>query len=388
MLLPILLGGGPLGPVLPLVSSVQYPSIRDSYVSGGVTKPGAVGDGVTDDTAAIQHWLNTAKGILRAPGPQPGDAANSYKYRVTSALSYANNGTILVGDGQDVSVIQPDDGFDVFSLHSLRGCGIVGCAINSTSPRTSGYAIRVWGGTADANNQFPNFTSISRGSHLFDVDMFNQFNGIGFEDENNRGDWGTTIGTWRQSTWNKFAAGGTGIFFNTYKGGPQTVNNLAINALDGTGAGPAVKYRGSGLISINGLVTNGMGGGFVCDPSQNPSVAGDGVALLNNCVFDSTDVAGTADNILINPQTGFTGTLFVQMSNCWVSGARHNGLHVTGIASGVSLTWVSGVCFSNQQWGVLVDNGAGNVAIGVSVQGGGTGGVIMSGNVSGNTHYV
>lgn len=372
---------------MPLFSAVQYPNIRDQYTLGGTTYQGAVGDGVTDDYSAIQYWLGQSKGIVRAPGPLPGGPA-AYKYRTSQAINFANNGTILVGDGQDVSILQPDNGFDAYSLHSLRGCGIVGCSIASTAARTAGYAIRVWGGTADAGNQFPNFPAISRGGHLFDVDMNKQFLGIGFEDENGRGDWGTTIGTWRQSTWNNFAAGGTGVFFNTYLGGPQTVNNVAMNALDGTAAGPAVRYRGSGLISINGMVTNGMGGGFVCDPAQNPSVAGDGLALLNNCVFDSTDVTGSADNILINPRAGFTGTLFIQMTNCWVSGARAAGLHVTGIAAGVSLTWNSGSCFSNRGWGVLVDNGAGNTSIAVTKQSAGNAGVIFGGNVSGDLHYV
>lgn len=374
--------GGRMGVTFSSSSCVSVPNIRDQYISGGVVKPGAIGDGITDDSAAVRYWLGQAKGLLRVPGP--------YKYRIGSSCPFVNDGTAMWGDGQASSVFLLDDGFDAFPLHSLRNCSIERIGIDSTSgsTRTSGYAIRAWGGTATAGNQFPNFTAISKGGHLFDVDMNHQFNGIGFEDESGRGDWGTAIGTMgRQSTWNNFGSGGVGIFFNTYDGGPETVNNVSLTCANGTGCGAAIVYRGSGLITINGVVSNGMGGGFVSDPNQNPSVAGDGVALLNNCVFDSTDTAGTADNILINPGSGFSGTLDILMSNVWVAGARANGLHVTGKATGVSLAWSSGECFENQQWGVLVDNGAGNVAIGVTKQTAGVGAVIFRGNVSGDLHY-
>lgn len=55
---------------------------------------GAVGDGVTDDTAAIQACLNAARGSVRVPW------TNAF-YKTSSALTVSRQGLTIFGDGAD-----------------------------------------------------------------------------------------------------------------------------------------------------------------------------------------------------------------------------------------------------------------------------------------------
>ena len=95
---------------------------------------GAVGDGTTDDTSAIQSALNTGRVVLLPAGT----------YKVTSTLNITVNGTGLVGEGKK-SVIAPNAGStDIF----LIGDGTNPCSglifkdfqIWPSAARTGGYA--------------------------------------------------------------------------------------------------------------------------------------------------------------------------------------------------------------------------------------------------------
>lgn len=344
------------------MGAVVLPSIKDSY--GGL--PGATGNGTTDDSAAIRHWLSVTKGgILRAPRGT---------YRIGSECEFVNNGTILVGEGlggggdsdpgDGGTTFKLDDGFDAFTLHGLRNCGIVNARFDSASARTSGYAVRIYGGSDEASECLPNFPTIAKGGHFFDVDLNNQFNGFGLEDEDGRGDWCTTIGTGlRKANWLNFGAGGKGIFFNTYLGGSQVARNIFMSTLQATGMGVAVHYRGSADILLDHVVHLGAGGGFLCDPgTSNPGVANGSLVQMVACQWDSvaTDAGGPYDNVKFDLDSAMPGIIYCTMDGVWIAGATGNGLYVTGSGNTkLNLAWNTGVGFSNTGYGVCVDNGAG-----------------------------
>ena len=78
----------------------------DDYIS--VKDYGAVGDGITDDTAAFNAALATEKAI-RVP------AGN---YRITSTLSVTDNNVTMIGEGERLSIIKFTGGTDGISWTS------------------------------------------------------------------------------------------------------------------------------------------------------------------------------------------------------------------------------------------------------------------------------
>lgn len=358
-------------------------------MSGGVLQPGATGNGTTDDSAAIRYWLTTTKGgILRVPRG---------KYRVGSECPFVNNGTILFGEGFGGGGTAPatdggstfllDNGFDAFTFHSLRNCGIINCRIDAASARSSGYAVRIYGGSSEAGEALPNFTNLAKGGHFFDVDLNNQFNGFGFEDEGGRGDWCTTIGhSARKANWQNFGAGGKGVFFNTPAGGSQVVRNVFMSTLQATGMGRAIHYRGSADILLDHVVHLGAGGGFLCDPgTTNPSIANGALVTMVACQWDSVASAGGPyDNVKFDMRAGMPGYIHCDMVGTWVAGATGHGLYVTGdggSGSKLQLSWKGGCSRLNTGYGVRVDNGAGTSNIAIDSQ------LFLIGNTAGTSLF-
>jgi len=359
------------------MTSVQVNSIRSSYTVGGTTFPGAAGDGVTDDTAAINHWLAQG-GLLWWPAGT---------YRTTGTLNYVLSGTICFGDGFARTSILADHNLDVVNLTNLRGCTLTGMTIDAPVQRTAGAAVKIKGG--DSNYQLFSF-GLCLGGHTIDVDMNNQFDHVVFEDNGGIGDWGTVIGNpFRQMTWRNCAPGSNaGIWFNTPHGGAQIVNPvfMASKQMSDT-PGPAIRYTASADITLKSVKHIGMGGGLLVDCTANPSPAGDGLIMANDCQFDSTSTGGTFDNVKINLGGGVTGVVFINFGNVWIAGATGNGMHVTGNGTPLLLTWASGTCFSNGGWGLLVDNGAGTAKVRVGQAAGSQPGVLFSSNASGDQHF-
>jgi hypothetical protein len=84
---------------------------------------GAVGDGVADDTAAIQAALNASNAIYIPAGT----------YRTTNTLTKDGERWSIFGEGIEVSIIKPDPGtFDVLSF-SDGGTAIFGTTISNLS---------------------------------------------------------------------------------------------------------------------------------------------------------------------------------------------------------------------------------------------------------------
>lgn len=381
LLASLIVGGGPFRAGGVTVGSIGVANVRDGYVSGGTAFPGAAGDGTTDDTAAFTYWLGqrSGGGVVYIPAG---------RYRVRSGFTLGGNGITILGEGHDCTTLLVDDSGganDLFTLTNLRGCAFDGFTIDtlSGSARTGGRTFYIKGG--DTSQQLAAF-GISRGGHAINVDMNNQFIGCQFDDNGAVGDWGTVIGgDKKQRFWRNFAAGQPYIFYNTPHGASHVIDNLFCYAAAAAGAGPGIKYRGSGDVKVQGVSTWGTGGGFVCDANASIAAAGDALLMFNNCEFDSTSTSGGPyDNFLVNFGASASGSMFITCSNVWIAGASGNGMHITGTAAPlVILTYDVGECFSNGAWGILVDNGAqgaGHVVIGANVD--------FRSNVSGATHFV
>jgi hypothetical protein len=366
-MLPLLLGGG-FFPMAANTTSVTVNSVKNSYVSNGVAFPGAVGDGINDDTAAITYWLSQG-GFLWFPVGT---------YRVTATLRFTLNGTIAFGSGCATTSILCDDTAgnigDVVTLTNLRGCTLSGLTVDAKAQRTAGAAIRISGG--DSTHTLPRF-NLALGGHTIDVDMNNQFDHVVFNDSGSYGDWDTVVGNpARQMQWSNAASGShAGIWFNTPNGGGQIVNPVFMTSkqLSDT-PGPAVRYTASADITLNTVKHIGMGGGFVADCTSQPSVAGDGLVTMNLCQWDSTSSGGTFHGVLINLGVGVTGTLTVNMGTTWVAGATGDGVHITGNTTPLLMGWASGSSEQNSGWGI---NGVSHMALGNCV--------LFSGNGAGTT---
>ena len=94
---------------------------------------GAVGDGTTDDTAAVQAALNTGRAVLAPKGT----------YKLTSTLNVTVDNTGLIGEGKG-TVFAPGAGTsDIFSLgdgtNAISGLRFENFTIWPSATRTGGY---------------------------------------------------------------------------------------------------------------------------------------------------------------------------------------------------------------------------------------------------------
>ncbi len=363
----VLLGDGQLGPSFDAMTAVVLPSIRDPYVLAGVSYPGAIGDGVVDDSAAIRYWLSVNRGFVRAPGP--------YTYRIASSVPFVNDSTVLVCEPS--TVFQLDNGFDAFTLTSRKYCGIVGAPkIRSTALRTSGWAIRSSGGDhADTLGPYP----IARAFHYFDVDFEYQTNHILIENDGDGfGDWGTTIGNpLRMMTWTKMG-NGDGVRLDTNHGASQFVNPLFMTP--DTGKTPAgIHVLATGGATFTGVQGFGLKHNVLVDPAAAMS---DSVTLLQflACQFD----VATDDGFHVNLQAGASGQLFINLAGgTWIASSALNGIRVKGAAGSVlkNLQMIGGQIYNNGNYGVKGENGIGTSQIVIDPS------VYIANNASGATNY-
>ena len=96
---------------------------------------GAVGDGVADDTAAIQAALNTGALAVYFPATASG-------YRVTTTLTVSTSSQVLYGDGMYASYINlASHSFDVVEITAVGNVQIRNLGAINFGSATSGYFI-------------------------------------------------------------------------------------------------------------------------------------------------------------------------------------------------------------------------------------------------------
>lgn len=117
------------------VGAIQRPYLDRGREVVSVKDFGAVGDGVADDTAAIQAAIDAAeaggRGIVHCPAGV---------YKTTSTLTIQASGVALVGSGPKATVFAPNFDTAAFleidSASLLERCGIFNCEITHTVART------------------------------------------------------------------------------------------------------------------------------------------------------------------------------------------------------------------------------------------------------------
>lgn len=150
-----------------------WPFLATGGTSGGMTMParlalqrnvkdfGAVGDGVADDTTAIQAAINAAS-TQGAPGRTPGGTVYipAGAYKVTAALTPPNNGCRIrvIGDGSLATYIFSNNQIWIFDCAGTSGNGVFQefshlNIVNNFAPLSAGEdasfgCIRIGGGVA------------------------------------------------------------------------------------------------------------------------------------------------------------------------------------------------------------------------------------------------
>lgn len=119
----------PILPPLVMDASLPHFDVRD-------TRFGAVGNGTTDDTTAIQAAINACQSATGGVVVLPPTAGNT-GYKVTSTLNITSDGVVLVGGGHDQrAIVYTGTGaavqFGTSSTYVYR-CGTRGMRINNTS---------------------------------------------------------------------------------------------------------------------------------------------------------------------------------------------------------------------------------------------------------------
>lgn len=128
---------------------------------------GAVGNGSTNDTAAIQAAINTGKRVYIPTG----------NYYITDALTISTAGQMITGDGRNKSLLKVTSAFNLSAIGvivcstSEPGPELMGFGINFTQPDTSTRASLTAYPTAIYAVNTPRFT-------IADMKITNAINGI------------------------------------------------------------------------------------------------------------------------------------------------------------------------------------------------------------------
>jgi len=132
---PLPLVGADLAPIVQsgTTSKTTLDAVRQ-YVTASVKNYGAVGDGVADDTTAIQAALNSGGRIYFPAGT----------YIISSALTVTSNYTSVVGEGLNAIIKTTNSTADIFTLgdgtNGIQGLNFSNFTIWSSVNKTAGYA--------------------------------------------------------------------------------------------------------------------------------------------------------------------------------------------------------------------------------------------------------
>lgn len=289
------------------VATTVQSKLRESV---SVKDFGAVGDGVTDDTSAIQA------AVLASPGKRINAPKGTYK--LSSSIVLASGQTIF-GEGKASSVFLTSDAFDAIVLSSSYA-GVTGCWFTSVAARTANAYVKINSATRGNFVKECGFTNAFYGIHisanavitnLFDLEFTNtaQTNGIGI-----------------------FIAGGNDTF----------LDKIIMDAPSGSQPLCGVRIKSSQATWMTDCDLIHQGRGIQIDPD---GASGD---LVTWCFFE--DVAcdlGAGDGIYINPNNATVKGLF--FNNCW-SSSNLNGVNVLRTGSGgVDGVYFDGCVFFNNK---------------------------------------
>lgn len=347
------------------VNTMTYKSFQNAKTYG------AIGDGVADDTAALQLWLNAGGGIL---------PYGTYKISATLNCSVAN--TQVLGLGLSSAITTTHATADVFNI-TAQGVIISDIQIVTSVARTAGWYINL--ATVASNNN----------CKVLNCSLFNFKNGI-----NISGSLSSTI-TISGCNLTTNVAAGVGIQYataanwvdcileNTLISGPlanmavglsiTNIGDITVRRVQFIQAGIGISITpGNGQIVqyatfSDCLIDSCTSYGILLAPTGTGKIAYFGTVKFVNC-WSATNAFGAAlspTNVGLIQRTEFIGCTFANNTN--------HGLYVGG--STVTDTLVSGGSYTgNTTTGIYVVNGTDGLVIEGARIGTGSG---MAGNTNG-----
>jgi hypothetical protein len=347
--------------VLPL-SSTLYP---ESF--------GAVGDGTTDDTAAIQAAINAAQ----SSGKALEFAAKTYKttatLNITSAFIFRGQGmatiiqsTFATGDVIHVEPTAPPSSTGLTDIGGVRNMVFRDFKMASTVTRTSGYAI----GTLYTTNML--LQNIEIGD--FDLDPTHTlpfFGGVSL----------LVQGAFHMNQCRIYSRA-TGVAIS----GSNTYNFFRF---DGIIDGQSKIWSNSASTTSVGVLIGGSTGGVVVADSDicewgegirvDTSLSGETNRefFMNGAFLDNNVVNGlvvTADSLTL-----------LECNDMWAAGNGRTNNAGTGVslAGPTRATISGGRIYANETYGLTVDSGVQLLMTGVNLYGHGSYGIyLLSGSVA------
>ena len=320
-------------------TSADLAFLQRSVDTFDVAAWGARGDGVTDDTAAIQAAINAAAAagggtVKLSPGT----------YIVSAPLSVEANSIHIAGAGPGATVLSPTSLTADVITAGLTGTrtdlSVRGLTIGGAAPRTAGAAVH-WG-------------TVFRG-HVEDCDLIAPFNGVYLS--------GPSSIIYLRGIYivNVTPATGVGVYMNGFANDVYLSDVLMDNP-------PASQpFAGIRLSSASGIWLTDCdilhaGHGLRVDPPASQTVQW---LFALNCAFDSCAIAG----VYINASTATSTITGLQFTACWTSSngmtgttAAVSGIHglvVLGAAGSTinGLSFVGHRAFVNTGDGMLINAG-------------------------------
>jgi hypothetical protein len=273
---------------------------------------GAAGDGVTDDTAAINAALSyvSGKGMrLRFP-------AGTYVYSGGGVLS---DGVVVEGDGRDSTVIvsklaSPSSGF-LFNA-SGYGSGLRGLRFISSVTQTGGSYVQLTG----------------HESFIDDFYMTGDFNGILMQ------------GNVSRIRHGRFQDAATGAIRIRAEGGDnsQLIEDVLMGAQTPANiAAAGIRVRNSSALIISNVSVIQQGVGLLVDPFSSTSNTADSgpvfTLYVHDCFFDNNTRA------VYLAATGTGGIYRSRFTDCWFGSSSQDGVAIVGPADGIHFHSCHGV---------------------------------------------
>lgn len=288
---------------------------------------GAKGDGATDDTAALQSWLNVV-GATGATGYLPPVAScylisNSLALTATGAAKIEGAGWCQasgVGGQQGSVICITNPTADLLWTNVSGTLTITGIGFAASVTRTGG-----------------SFLYVQNEHHVIERCAFlNYFFGI---------DAAANVGTIRSCTFASNVAGNVGININNYAGG------LVIDDV--------LFYDASPIVAMAGILINTCGAVIV----SNSNIIGQGADLFINAVgsgvasvFCNNTFFDTATHGIVIAANAAANVLRVKFDGCWFSSHSGDGCSIVNYGSGV----ISSVHFADC-YGIL--NGGSGISV-------------------------
>jgi len=263
---------------------------------------GAKGDGVTDDTAAINAACSAvASGRIVFP-------AGKYRYRGGGVLA---DGAIVEGAGRNATNVvstlaSPTSGF-LFNANGY-GSGVRGMRFTAEVAQTAGCYVQLQGTE----------------SFIDDFYMDGDYNGV------------LMRGSVSRIRHGRFQNGATGAIRIRAEGGDcsQVIDDVLMGAQTPANISVAgIRVRNSSALMITNTSVIQQGAGLLIDPYSSTSDGADSGSVfslyVNNCFFDTNTKA-----LNIGP-TGTGSVNRCRFANSWFSSSSSDGITVQGATSGM-----------------------------------------------------